>query len=120
MNSTFFRVFPPIIDDRCPPSRRPINFASTGTTESTNTNSPLIPGKDYLFTVGATAVRVAFSKTSGTANAVSATNSLILPAHSSTVIACINRADEDWGSQYVYVEAADGTSAYTASAICLN
>lgn len=120
MNPTFLRFLPPIIDDRCPPTRRPINFSGTGTTEATNTASPLIPGKDYLFTVGGTAIRIAFSRTSGTANAVSSTNSLVLPANTWFIFTCIDRPSESWGSQFVYVEAADGVSAYTASALCIN
>lgn len=119
MNPNFLSFPTPLVDDKAPAIRKPVNFAGTGTTESSNTDSPFLMGRQYLFTVGPVAVRVVFSKTGGQANVVSSTNSLILPANSWCIFTTIEHDEEGWGSQFVYVEAADGTSAYLASAVCV-
>lgn len=86
----------------------PQYLAATGATESSNSR-PFSKDRMHVLTVGATPVRVLFGPDAGTGSDVGATEGALLDAGSFfTFRAGVN-------ARYVYVEAADGTSPYTAS-----
>lgn len=92
-------------------------LADTGATESHNTVA-LQPGRTAVLSVGDEAVRVSFRGVPGLAGAVGATDAII-PANTLfkfRTILNLNKKksppEVNFGSIYVYVEAADGASAY--------
>lgn len=113
-------VVPPMDGTAVPGNLQSQRLAGTGTTES-STSRRLIRGHIHEIVVGATAVRVSFRPKSGIANAV-ATTSMIIPAYGSYQFVALIGPEDDagdpaWGSVYVYVEAADGASAYEAHVV---
>lgn len=120
MNPNFLFYLPPIGDDKAPTVRKVINFSGTGTAESSNSSARFIPGKKYILAVGAVPILVVFSNELNAPNKVDSSNGMILPAGFTFCFECIDNPKEGWGSKIAYVEALDGVSAYTASAICVN
>jgi hypothetical protein len=86
----------------------PQTLEDTGTTESSST-SRFTKDRMYVLSVGAVALRVLFGPTPGTGSNVPAAGGAIIPANSLFTF----RSGVD--ALYVYVEAADATSAYKAS-----
>lgn len=83
---------------------RRVLLANTGTTESVNDYA--LPLREFVtVVVGATAVRMSLQEKAGVSNAVTSTD-ILLPANGR-----IDFLVEDI-SRFIYVEAADGTSAY--------
>jgi hypothetical protein len=87
----------------------PQYLAGTGTTEATNARA-FSKDRMHILTVGAVPIRVLFSNVKGGTDVVPTTGGAILPANFS--LSFLSTSE----STYVYIQAADGTSAYTASA----
>jgi hypothetical protein len=98
-------VMPPIANSG---TFSPQYLANTGATEASNTK-PLSLDRMHILTVGAVPIRVLFSGTGGATDVVPTTGGAIIPANSSLSFLVVEAA------RYVYIQAADGTSAYTAS-----
>jgi hypothetical protein len=86
----------------------PQYLAGTGATEATNTRA-FSKDRMHILTVGAVPIRVLFSNVKGATDVVPTTGGAIIPANSSLSFLAIA------GATYIYMQAADGTSAYTAS-----
>lgn len=102
----------PLVDAGAAGNRQPQRLAATGATESVN-HRKLKPGHLHLLLVGAAGVRVRFSAdgTIAAGSAVSATRDVVYGPW--TTIPFVPEDDGNGhGSVYVYVEAADGASAY--------
>ena len=116
----FYRNFfplPPLVDDGSPGNRTPQRCANTGTTES-QTHRALIKGKIHLLYVGAAGVRVRFSGNGALgAGAVDNTRDVVYGPW--TQIHFVPEDHGTAGSTFVYVEAADGVSAYEATVVQL-
>jgi len=96
-----------------PPMKDQGNFtpqylSGTGTTEASN-SKPFSKDRMYILTVGAAPIRVLFGSAAGGGTDVGATEGAILNAGALFTF----RAQEN--AKYVYIEAADGAAAYTAS-----
>jgi len=89
----------------------PQKLSGTGTAESHNI-SELTPGRDACLQVGAVPIYVSFRRAPNLTNQVDAALHLRLPAGALFLFRTIQ--GKDHGSTFVYVEAADGASAYTA------
>lgn len=114
LNNTFASLAP-MGDAGAPGQRVAIRLANTGTTESSN-DQALMTQRLYTLRTGAAAVRVSFRAAAGISNAV-ATTDMIIPAYSAfpfVVEYDSSNANSLWGSRFVYIEAADGASAYEA------
>lgn len=109
MQPSFFFV-PPSHDNTA--ARTVIKLSNTGTTESSNTKA-LVASRGHVLVVGAVPVYVSFKLLGGVANSVSATTALRLPAGAILPFKPVKDVDGGVGSVFVYVEAADGVSAYT-------
>ncbi len=110
-----FFPLPPLVDDGSPGNRTPQKCSGTGTTES-QTKRALIKGKVHILYVGAAGVRVRFS---GDPNLGAGA---VDPARDVTygpwnVVPFVPEDHGTVGSTYVYVEAADGVSAYEATVV---
>lgn len=110
---------PPIIDANAPNPRRALTLSGTGATESSNT-AKLVPDKFYVLTNGATPVYVGFSIFGGQTDVVDSTNGFLIPANTVFPFKCLSNKDEGYSSEYIYVEAVDGTSDYVVSLVCAN
>jgi hypothetical protein len=86
----------------------PQYLAATGATESSNSRA-FTRDRMHVLTVGATPIRVLFGAVPGTTGDIGATEGALLNAGSFFTF----RAGLK--SAYVYIEAADGSTAYTAS-----
>lgn len=96
-----------------PPMKDAGNFtpqylAGTGTTEDSNLK-PFTKDRMHVLTVGATPIRVLFGAVAGGGSDVGATEGALLNAGAFFTFR------SGLKSRYVYIEAADGTTAYTAS-----
>ena len=87
----------------------PQSISGTGATEESNERA-FSKDRMHLLSVGSTAVRVMFAKEKGLSNVVPASGGFIIPANQVYPF----RAFEStrYGSTFVYVEAADGSSAF--------
>lgn len=97
----------PLVDPDAPANRNPQRLSGTGTTEA-HTQRNLIMGKLHVLVVGSEPVRVRFSGTKITADAVDPNRDVVYPA--GAVVPFV----PDKYSMYVHVEAGDGTSDYEA------
>lgn len=117
--TAFFRNFfplPPLVDAAVPGNRSPQRLANTGATES-KTSRALIVGKVHLLLVGSAGVRVRFSG-SGTLGAGAVDNTRDVVYGPWSVVPFVpEQIDATRGSTWVYVEAADGASAYELSVV---
>lgn len=86
----------------------PQYLAATGTTEASNSRA-FTKDRMHVLTVGAAPIRVLFGETVGAGSDIGATEGALLAAGSFFTF----RAGVK--SKYVYIEAADGAAAYTAS-----
>ena len=105
-----FFPLPPLVDDGSPGNRTPQRCSGTGTTES-QTKRALLKGRVHVLYVGATGVRVRFSGSATLgAGAVDPTRDVVYGPWSQ--VAFVPEDHGASGSTFVYVEAADGASAY--------
>lgn len=86
----------------------PQYLAETGTTEASNSRA-FSKDRMHVLTVGATPIRVLFGETAGAGSDIGTTEGALLNAGAFFTF----RAGPK--SAYVYIEAADGATAYTAS-----
>ena len=102
----------PLIDDDAPGQYRPQTLAGTGTTESVNPR-PFSKDRAHVLVVGPVDVRVGFSRDGTLSNAIPATGGMIVPAGKVLPFRAFDSGK--FGALFVYVEAADGSSAYEVS-----
>lgn len=98
-------AIPPMADSA---NHSPQNLIGTGVAESSNTKA-FTHDRMHMLVVGATPVRILFSGTGGATGVVPPAGGALFPANAVLTFRSVA------GARYIYMEAADGTSAYTAT-----
>lgn len=110
--NSVFSPFPPSRDTGS--NVLPMLLSGTGTAESSTPK--LTEGRSYTISVGAVPVRLSFHFATGLSNAVDPTQDyLTIAANTMYTFTAWANNDQSAGALCLYAEAADGTSAYTAS-----